>query len=380
MYKRFVCAFVCFCAIAGAFTVSVYAENVAIELPREFSDALESLPDDISDSLPDKLYSEDSETVYEGLSELVSVEYLFGYVEDLLFGELREAVVLLGKLSGILLIAALFSVVRDSFGAGSIGTAFGFCSTCAVFAAISGLMYGQISMVSKFFERLTSLLVGFIPISCAVWAMGGNVGTASSAAGTLYCFLAVCEGFCAKTVIPICSICIAFALCRGISPSVNLGAFASSVKKTYTFILGFIMTLLLAVLSMQTILGSAADGIGAKSAKLLTASVIPIVGGSVSDTLKTVGASVQYVKSIVGVGGIVLIVILVLPTLISLIFARFVFMISGSIAELLGCEREGKLIGELGNAEACMLATVSMSSVMFVLALNIFVKSAVAIG
>ena len=140
------------------------------------------------------------------------------------------------------------------------------------------------------------------------------------------------------------------------------------------------MTILLALLSSQTLLGSSADSVAAKGAKMITSSVIPIVGGAVSDTLRTLSSSVQYIKSVVGVSGIVFIIILLAPTLISLFVTRVAFLIAGGVADLLGCEGESRLICELSGVSGCMIAAVSMCSVMFVFAFNIFINSTVAVG
>jgi len=279
-----------------------------------------------------------------------------------------------------LLISAVFAVLKSSITSGTLAAVFDFCSTCALFGAIVGTLTSQLNSVSSFFERLNSLMVGFIPIAGSVLAMGGNIGTAASSSGTLYAFLAVSEVLCAKGVVPVCSLCIVFAICKGISPSLNLSGFSSALRKSYTFSLGFIMTVLLAVLSSQSILSASADSIGARSAKMITSSVIPVVGGAVSDTLRTLGAGIQYIKSVVGVSAVVFIIILLLPTLISLIVTRFVYLVAGSVADLLGCEHESRLISELGGVSGLMIATVSMCSVMFILGFNLFIRSTVAVG
>ena len=45
-----------------------------------------------------------------------------------------------------------------------------------------------------------------------------------------------------------------------------------------------------------------------------------------------------------------------------------------SVASLLGCERESRLIGEIGSVSGMLIAAVSMCSVMFILAFNIFIR------
>ena len=55
-------------------------------------------------------------------------------------------------------------------------------------------------------------------------------------------------------------------------------------------------------------------------------------------------------------------------------------MVGGALAGVLGCEDEVRLLTDIGGIYNCMIAVVSMCSVMFIFAINIFIKTAVAIG
>ena len=138
------------------------------------------------------------------------------------------------------------------------------------------------------------------------------------------------------------------------------------------------MTVLVFVLGAQTTIAVSADTAAARGAKLLTGTVIPVVGGAVGDTLRTVAGSVQYIKSVVGVGGIILALALTLPTLISLLLFRLVFILTSGFADMLGCKTEGRLLSELGNVYGCLVGAVAICSVAFVIALGIFVRCTVA--
>ena len=360
-----------------AFCVGVSAED-SVSVPKEFYGIIDSLPEDTVDNIPPEIYSEDISQVGNALMHLTDEKFVFSFMEDILEDRLAECVRLLAKLCGILVISAVFSTFRKSIWSGELSRTLDFCSSCIIFAMVVGLLYKQIESVSVFFEQLNSLMISMIPVTGAVYAMGGNIGTAVVDGGAMYGFLAVSEGICAKTVVPVSIVCTALALCRGVSPGIDLRGLASGIKKCYTFLLGFIMTILLALLATRTYLASAADSTAARAVKTVVSSTIPIVGASVSDTLRTVASSVQYIKSIVGVGGIIFILMLLLPTLISLLLTRLTFIFSVGVADLLGCESESRLLGELGNVCGCMIAAVSMSSVMFIMALNIFIKTTVA--
>ena len=367
-----------FVLFSVAFAIPVEAKNdEKTEIAKEYYDALAELGNEVTDELPEVFFESDSESFEKAILEVSSPQYVFSHIGSLLSLGIGDAVAVAATLCGILVISAVFSSIKNSIGSHALAKSVEFCSSCAIFAAIIGVQHSRMSLVSDFFERINSLMLGMIPVAGSIWAMGGNISTASVGSAGLYSFLAVSEFFCAKTLMPISSLCIAFALCRSLSPELDLHGFSSGIKKTYTFILGFIMTVMLALLSAQTSLAAAADGTAARAAKMVTSSMIPIVGGSVSETLRTVASSIQYIKTVVGVSGIIFLLMLLLPTLISLLLTRLAFLFSVSVADLLGCERESRLIGELGSVYGCMIAVVSMCSVMFILALNIFIKTAV---
>ena len=360
------------------FTLGAFAEDDSVDLPEEYYGIVENLPPESADKLPQGLYSEDVEEIGDALLEVSSAEYIFDLIGELIGDGIGDALSLAARLCGIIVLSAVFSSLRKNLSEAASG-AIGFCVSCAVFAAIIDLVYGQIKMVSDFFDRINSLIVSVIPVTGAVYAMGGNVSTAVASSGGMYAFLAVSEGICAKTVIPVSCICIALALCRGVAPHINLQGIASGMKKCYTFVLGMIMTILLAILSSQTSLTAAADTTAARAVKMVASSAIPVVGGSVAETLRTVASGVQYTKSVVGVSGIVVILMLLLPTLISLLLTRLALIFAGSVAELLGCEGESRLIRELDSVWGFMIAVVAMCSVMFIFAMTIFIKTTVAI-
>ena len=360
----------------GCLSVSAESEGVTVDLGA-VSDAL---PDELEDKLPDGFFSSDSEEAGEALGQMVSAEYLLDTVLSYLGVELGSALRLLAMLTGLLMISSVMGAVKCSFSSDALSDTFGFCSTAAIFSAILRLLLDQVRMVEQFFDRVGRLMEAMIPIMGTVWAMGGNVSTASAGTGTLSLFLVVAERLCAMSVMPVCAALGALALCAGLAPDLGVRGLGNAIKKIYTFSLGLVMTLLMASLSFQTTLSAAADSTSARVGKLLSGMAIPVVGGSVGETLRTLASGVQYMKGIVGVGGILLLLFLLLPVLLSLILSRAAFLLSGGVAELLGCDREGRLLSELSGIWGTLIAVVSMCSVMFILALWLFVRCAVAVG
>ena len=374
----FLCAVMLFVAVFG---IGVSAESEEEQtLTQEFSALTEHLGEEERELLDDGLASGDPKETQGALTRMLTPTGIFSLVDAISVRIIRDAVQLLATLCGLLLLAAVLGALKNSFGGAALSGAVDFLTSAAIFAAILSYQYRYLSEAQEMLTRLSSLMSAMIPIAGSVWAMGGNVSTASVGTASLYAFLTVTQRVVGQTVVPVCSFCMAAALCQSLGADSSLRGITSAIKKIYTFTLGLIMTLLLTSLGASTTLSAAADSVAARTAKLLSSTVIPTVGGSIGETLRTVAASVGLLKSVVGIGGILLVALLVLPTVLSLVATRLVFLLAGGLAEMLGCERENRLLGELGGVFGCLLAVTAMSGVMFILALTIFVKSTVAIA
>lgn len=283
-------------------------------------------------------------------------------------------------LFGVLIISALLSTVGGQSNSETLTSVMRFCSLGAVFTGVGYVFYSHFERLEEFFLRIAVLINGMIPVTASIWALGGNVSTATAGSATLYCFLNVFEKLWAASAIPIFALLLMLGFCDVMCTDLKSGRVLGTVKRIYGFFLGLSMTLLLSSLAAQTTLTAVADSVTARAGRLVSSTVIPIVGGNLGESLRTVASSVTYLKSIFGVGGIIIIALLVLPMAISLLLTRFVFGICSTFADIIGCSQESKLLSSFSEAYGCVLAVVCGVGMMFVLALCIFMKTLVAVA
>ncbi|MBO7310354.1 MAG: hypothetical protein J6U86_03050 [Clostridia bacterium] len=364
---------------AVAFSLHVSAEQTEAEIANSFSKIADEVANTSGSEVASGLSGENIENTADILLEFLTPEQVL----DELFGMIKEALPsalsLLCMITGLVVLSAVCNSICSSLDTGGISNGFSFLSTSVIIAGVLTSVIGQFDRITDFFEGISSLMNGMIPITGAVWAMGGNVGSASLGTATLYAMLGATEWLCSKTLLPVCYIMGIAAICSGLSGGGVLDGFVSGVKRVYGFFIGVIMTVFVFVLGTQTTVSAAADTVAARSAKLISATIIPGVGGAVGETLRTVAGSVEYIKSVVGVGGIVLIVVLTLPTLIALLLTRTVFLLTSTLSDTLGCKREARLLSELSGIYGFVLGAVAVCSVAFIIALSLFVRCAVAL-
>lgn len=354
-------------------------ESAGEKVAEGFAGLSDVLPEEILELLPDGFFDGDAENRAEGIRKASRFSYILSVAGHLLGLHLGDALSLFASLLGLLLISALSERVRGLFRSDMIRSAFVLAVSSALLSCVFSLQYRFFEDVMQFFDRLSVLVNGMIPLTALLYAMGGNVTTAVIGNAGFMMFLNLCENFCTAALKSAVGICTALAICSAFTPSLNFTAISNFVKRIYTFSLGFLMLLLSFSLSIQTALTASADSVAMRGAKMLAGSAIPVVGGSVGETLKTVSSSVVFLKNTVGAGGIVLLVLLLLPTLLSLILYRLSLIAASSCADFLGCTRESKLLSSFVTVYGYLLASVSICSVTFIFLLTLFVRCSVAV-
>lgn len=355
-------------------------DSFAEAMPEEYTDFLESIPKDILELLPDGLFSDDSGTVGDAVNEMSSFSYLLQTVLSLVGLRIGDCAKILASVCGILLLAAVSRALQNAFGNKTLGNAFAFCSVLVVTLSLLAQSYRCIESITDYFSALRTMTAATLPLMGTLYAMGGNVATAVASTSGLSVFMIILEELVGKTVVPFCGLCMAFALVGALDPALRLGSLLSALKKNYTTALAFLMMLLLAMLGAQTLLGAHSDTLAMRSAKFAAGNLIPVVGGSVSELLRTVSAGIGYLRGTVGICGVLLLLFTLLPTLTELFLLRLTWQIAAALADMLGCDNEKKLLDEFASLLGYLIAAVSICSSVLLLALTLLAQCASAIG
>ena len=362
----------------NVFSISALASEPESMLPDEVWEGFEdSVPDEAQKYFEEGAFENEQE-YFESIEKMSTPSAIAAVLLELFGAEAGATCKLLILIMGVLIISAVLSVVGEQSENKTLSAVMRFCSVGALFSSVGYVFYLHFEALENFFARISVFVNGMIPVTASIWALGGNVSTATAGSATLYCFLTVFEKLWAASAIPVFSLILILGLCDVLCSELKTVRVLGTVKKIYGFFLGLSMTVLLSSLAAQTTLTAVADSVSARAGRLVSSTVIPIVGGNLGEALRTVAGSVSYLKNIFGVGGIIIIALIVLPMAISLLLTRFVFGICSAFADIIGCERESKLLAAFSDAYGCMLAVVCGVGMMFVLSLCIFMKIVVA--
>ncbi len=380
--RRFVLAFFSLILLLSLLSPVAFAAEEGNDnpLPDAYQKLFEHFPPAILERLPEGALSNDAEEVGGAVGEMSSFSFLCKTVLSLVGLRLGDSLKLLASVVGILILSSVGRAFCTSFGKPEVARAFSFLMTLIVVVTIFATGFGTIEGTVSYFETLNAFTSASVPLMGGLYVMGGNAAAAVATSAGLSLFMTVLEEIVGKSIVPFCGICLALALIGACEGSPRLGGLLSGLKKKYTLMLSFFMMLLLAMLSSQTVLGASQDTLAMRSAKFAAGNMIPVVGGSVGELLRSVSASVGYMRTSVGICGVLLLLFLMLPTLVELLLARTTWQICSFFAELLGCDGEKRLLDEFASINGYLIAAVAICSSVLFLSFTLLTHCAVALA
>ena len=340
-----------------------------------------AVPPDVADLLPEGFFSEDVGEIEESVAEASSLKAILSVIGKMTGLTIGENLSLLAKICGILVLSAVFrAVARGKETVGAVGGALSLCATLSMVLVIFSILQTRFSELTAYFAVMKDLGAAMLPLMGALYAMGGNVSAAVANQGVMSAFLSLLETGLGATVIPVAGICLALGLLDAVSGKLNLRPLGGLIKRTYTLTFSFLMLMLCGVLGIQTTLAKGGDTLALRTMRFAAGSFLPVVGGSVSEALRTVTGSVQYLRGVVGVGGILVILYAFLPVFLSVLLNRVTFLLCGAAAKLLGCDGEEKILSELASVYGYFMAVIASLFVLMIFSLTIFARCAAAGG
>ena len=217
---------------------------------------------------------------------------------------------------------------------------------------------GFIGTAGDVIAQCANLFLAYIPIMAVMLAASGKAVSSAS-----YQALTVAAGqgvmrVSSDMILPLLHIFLGIAVSSGIAPQVGLGGFLSLITKLTKWLLGFVMAIFTAVLSLRQAASGALDSLGSKAARFALSSFVPVVGGALSEAYKTVQGSLHVLRSGLGIFVILALAFTFLPVLLQGLGWSLCLFVGKALAEALGVSQCAKLLEALGTVFSTLTAVL----------------------
>lgn len=311
---------------------------------------------------------------YNSIVELSVSDFLLA-IKDVMVSGLKAPLASAGAVLIIILLSSLFQGFKQTLGSSQISSALSTVSAVLVSLLLISGLKETLAASSAAISVSADFVYAFVPAFCIIVAASGNTLAAFST-NTLLLSLAQALNFISKNIfIPLSNCFLALGICSGIRNELDLGALVENCKKYLITAVSVAATAFVSILSIKTAVASRADAIGLRSVRFAINSVVPVIGGAISEGLLSIQAYSSLIKSSVGVAGIAAVALVFLPAIIEVAFWRLFLNICSVVSQIFSDRSVTCVLKAFSDSLLVMNVILILSMVTTVISIGILIAA-----
>ncbi len=359
--------------------LTVNAEDYTFDMSNVMiENEIEQFSDAIPQSIRDKT-TEISADMAEEAAEKYDFNFFLQEIISSAKDNLPSAISLFASISAIIIITAVFEKLSAAFSIGDCSKAYQFCSALCIVLSVYTVKNSSYTVAVTLLKTLCSIMTIMVPLMEAIYISAGNASLAQVSGTALTITLTVIETVYSKIMIPAVSVSFILSSVSAATGNSGIAYLSKTLRGMLTTAIVLIMSMTSIILSLQSGIAASADKFSARAIRFALGSYIPLVGGSLSESLSALTGSLGIIKQIAGTTGIVVIVLMLIPPLISLLMTRISLYLTSALSGMIGCEKTKSLLDEIGGTYTMLISIALSASLVFIYALSVFCKAPLAI-
>ena len=273
--------------------------------------------------------------------------------------------------AAILLVVVLCGAV-DGFAQGTGGKAAAFlpmAGALSVTLLAAGSMDTLMGLGSQTIDELSDFSKALLPTLAAATAASGAITTATIQQVTTVFFVDLLLNLIDRLLLPLVYLYIGVLTASACLPENRLGAIADGLKKVITWMLTSALLVFTVYLSVVRIISGSADSATVKVTKAAISSVVPVVGGIISEASETVLAGAGMLKNTIGVFGMLAILAACAYPFLQLGVQYLLYKLTAFLAATVGAPGLCKLIDGLGGAFGLILGMTGSCALLLLISI-----------
>ena len=304
----------------------------------------------------------------------VDNQTLFKKIISVLGGELVDGLTVLGSILAIVVIHSVLKSVSESLENDTISKLIYYVQYILIVTIVMMNFSDIVQVVKDTCNNLIGFMNILIPLLISLMIYTGSI-TTSGVLEPIILFLINFIGNIIQTlIIPIVLIFTSLIVISKISDNVQIGKLSQFLKSGVVWFFGIILTIFVAVISLEGTLSSSVDGITAKTTKAVVSSAIPVVGKILGDAVDTVLGCGIILKNAVGIIGIIIAIGICIIPILKLGIFTIAYKFMSAICEPIADKNITSLLDQIGDVYKIFLAILCSISVMLIVGTALVVK------
>ena len=311
------------------------------------------------------------------LSAGLDVDGSIGQILDTGSAELGGVIRKALRSGALLLAVVLFCSLAEGMGAGEgavSGVALvGALAVTAIAAADANSLIGMGRQAMEHMDSFSKLL---LPAVTAAASAAGSPGGAVARQLATMLFSDLLITLINRVLLPLVYTYIAACVAWAAVGNEGLRRMAATLKWAVTTVLTGTLILFVTYLTVSGVIAGTTDALTVKAAKFTMSSMVPVVGGILSDAAETVLAGAGMLKNTVGVFGMLVVIGICLVPFLQLGFHYLTYKVASALSAALSGSRVAALIDQIGGAFGLILGMTGACALLLLISMISAVSAA----
>ena len=215
-----------------------------------------------------------------------------------------------------------------------------------------------------------------LPVLVALLVASGNVTTGAGMQPTLMLMVQVFAAIIKNILIPIVILSTIVSVIDNISEKIQISRLAGFLKNLIGWSLGLILTLFIAIVTLQGAIGAVVDGVTSKTAKFAIGVFIPVAGKYLADAADAVIGCTLLIKNAVGVSMVIGIAVICILPILKILAVITLYKLAVILLEPVADGRIIKSINAVSDSMSVILGIMASVAFMFLITITALVAAA----
>ena len=283
------------------------------------------------------------------------------------------------KTAAVILVMALLSssvgILNTALGERALTNA----SFFTFFSVLSGLALNCFSQALGYATEVTECMVLFMnkltPIIILTLFTCCKSVSAASFEPILSASVFVASEVITRCLIPMISFSAVLSIAGNIGDKNNISGFIKIIKSTTKWIMTGMITIFTGINAIYGFASPTLDALSAKTVKFAMGSLVPVVGGFLSDTLEAVISGATVLKNAVGVSGIIIMCGICITPIIKIGIMQLLIRLISAVIEPITDRRISGMLWDVSGAITALFSMVTLTSVLFIINISIIIRA-----
>jgi len=298
---------------------------------------------------------------------------IFARILNAFFKEVYQNLNILIKLIVLAALCAVLKNLQSSFLSDSVGELAFYVCYMVVVSVLLASFCTVMKLGRSIIESMVSFMQAIIPVFTTLLASSGNLVSGGLFQPILILVVEVAGTILKDVLIPLIFFSAILSILNNISDKVQLSKLSGFIKQISGWCIGIILTVFVAIISLQGSLGAVIDGVTSKTTKFAISAFVPVAGKYLADAADTVLGCTLLIKNAAGAAAMIGLMVICIIPILKMSAILILYRLTCALIEPFSEKRITGCINEIAGCLTHVIGIAVSVTLMFLVSITVII-------